>query len=131
MNGEWSLDGLYRGYDDPAFVRDRELIPEKLEKFHELTDALGKGADAASELHGYLEAAEGISILLNRMGQYLGLRQAACVTDQQAAGEQSHLMQLASSVTKDEAKASRYIASLPDLSAVIDSDPFLKDYENF
>ncbi len=131
MNGEWSLDGLYRGYDDPAFVRDRELIPEKLEKFHELTDALGKGADAASELHGYLEAAEEISILLNRMGQYLGLRQAACVTDQQAAGEQSHLMQLASSVTKDEAKASRYIASLPDLSAVIDSDPFLKDYEYY
>ena len=57
MNQEWSLDVLYKGYDDPEFIRDMELIPDKIEEYASVVAALGEG-DVKEQLVSLLKAEE-------------------------------------------------------------------------
>lgn len=40
MNGEWSLDVLYKGYDDPKFAEDRAAFDAACARMNELAAAL-------------------------------------------------------------------------------------------
>ena len=67
MNQEWSLDPLYKGYDDPDFIRDMDLVPAKIEEFRKVVASLGQGEvkedliaclKAQEELEAYQETSE-------------------------------------------------------------------------
>lgn len=40
MNGEWSLEVLYKGYDDPAFEEDLKHLDERTVQIQELAAGL-------------------------------------------------------------------------------------------
>ena len=54
MNQEWSLDALYKGYEDPEFHRDMESVPARIEAFRQVVASLGKGTvkeDLIAQIH--------------------------------------------------------------------------------
>ena len=40
MNNEWSLDLLYKGFDDPAFIADFKAVDTLIEESHQLCTSL-------------------------------------------------------------------------------------------
>ena len=40
MNTEWSLDSLYKGYDDPGFSEDMEKAAKCIEEMNRMLDYL-------------------------------------------------------------------------------------------
>ena len=50
MNGEWSLDVLYKGYDDPKFAEDRTAFDAACARMNELAAALD-GMEPKKALH--------------------------------------------------------------------------------
>ena len=40
MNSEWSLDILYKGYDDPKFAADMAKLDERCARLNELAASL-------------------------------------------------------------------------------------------
>lgn len=128
MNQEWSLNVLYKGYDDPEFVRDMELLPEKIEEYRQVTASLGEG-DPKEKLIAYLKAEEELNRFAYRLGLFLSLKESVNAADEQAAAGSSKVDMRLSTLSKDQAAARKWVASLPNLQELIDSDPFLKDYE--
>ncbi len=127
MNQEWSLDVLYKGYDDPDFIRDMERLPDKIEEYRKVVASLGAG-DEKGQLTALLRAEEELDEFIRRLDLFLSLKQSVDSTDEQAADGVSRIMDAMGTVKKDEAAAKRFVASIADLPAVIDSDEFLSDY---
>ena len=128
MNQEWSLDPLYKGYDDPEFIRDMELVPAKIEAFRQVVASLGQG-QVKDDLIACLKAQEELEAFSYRLMLFLGLKQAVNTADEQAASAQAKVGMRLSTLGKDFTIAEKWIASIQDLQTVIDSDPFLKEYE--
>ncbi|MBQ1931857.1 MAG: peptidase M3, partial [Lachnospiraceae bacterium] len=128
MNQEWSLDPLYKGYDDPDFIRDMNLVPAKIEEFRKVVASLGQG-DVKDDLIACLKAQEELEAFSYRLMLFLNLKQSVNSADEQAASGMAKVGMRMSTLGKDFTVAEKWIASIEDLQAVIDSDPFLKEYE--
>ena len=49
MNKEWSLEKLYKGYDDPQFKADEQKLDELLKEIAEFTAYLSGNPSVGSE----------------------------------------------------------------------------------
>lgn len=128
MNQEWSLDKLYKGYDDPEFIRDMEELPARIGAFQELAAKLGQG-DPKEQLIAMLKAQEEVTLFRRRLFLFLDLKNAADSADEQAVAAQAKTAMINSAIKKDIAAMDKWIGSLSNLQEMIDSDPFLKEYE--
>ena len=73
MNQEWSLDALYKGYDDPEFIRDMERVPEVIEDYRKVAAAVGQG-QVKEDLIACLKAEEELEAFSYRLQLFLGLK---------------------------------------------------------
>ena len=128
MNQEWSLDPLYKGYDDPAFLQDMEAVPEKIQEFRQVVASLGQG-QVKDDLVKYLKAQEAFEEFSYRLQLFLSLKQSVNATDEQAASALAKVGMRMSTLSKDFTVGDKWIAGIENLQEVIDSDPFLKEYE--
>ncbi len=128
MNYEWSLDPLYKGYDDPEFILDMELLPAKIQAFRQVVADLGKG-EVKDDLIAYGHAMEEFQLFSMQLGLFLGLKQATNTADEEAASAMAKVSMLESTLNKDFTIANQWVASIENLQEIIDSDPFLKEYE--
>ena len=55
MNNEWSLDVLYKGFDDPAFIADFKAVDTLIEESHKLSAALSSMSEKEGILVPYYE----------------------------------------------------------------------------
>ena len=80
MNNEWSLNILYKGFDDPAFIADFKAVDTLIEESHKLGAALS----SMSEQEGVLTIIcfrEKAATSLNRLFHYVMLRQTTDTTN--------------------------------------------------
>lgn len=127
MNEVWNLDPIYKGFDDPAYESDVAACKEKLQSFTALTAELAQ-MDATEGLHKGIELLESINVLANKLVLFASLRQAANTRDAEAASQMGRLMAIYSSLAAPEAALHEWIAKLPDLMELVDSDEQLKEY---
>ena len=66
MNGEWSLDVLYKGYDDPKFAEDRTAFDAACARMNELAAALD-GMEPKKALHEIILAMEDLNRLASNL----------------------------------------------------------------
>lgn len=128
MNSEWSLDVLYKGFDDPKFQEDFQKIDEICEKVNSFAAGL-PGGDAKENLLTYLDLQEQIAGMIYSLGIYANLRQSVNTSDSESVSYLGRLMGKMASTTKAGTIAKKYIASLENLDELIESDPLLKEYE--
>ena len=127
MNKEWSLDVLYKGYDDPKFEADEKELDQLINEFTEFAADL-KG-DPKEEL------VKGIDLNIRLMEKamdlfiFASLSQSTNTSDTKAASILGRLSGKMSALAAPRTALIQYIAGLEDLQAVIDSDPLLKEHE--
>lgn len=127
MNTTWSLDALYKSYEDETFIKDMENVKQYVKSINELPSKLSLD-NAMDSLIQILKTQEEYSDILARLGSYISLRQAVDTTDAQSVAYMGQLEQIASEATKALSACDHFIASIDDLEQVIQQDPFLQEY---
>lgn len=128
MKNEWSLDVLYKGYQDTAFQNDVNHLNELITSIKEYVGLLDqvKPAEALLELIRYLEE---YKILFGRLYAYLSLRQSTNTTDSETVALLGKLEELNSTLSKENAMIHKYIGKIPNLDQIISENEKLKNYD--
>lgn len=128
MNSEWSLDVLYKGFDDPKFISDFEKVDELIANYDKLA-LNAKNMDSKQVILDYIFANEEMDNLISDLFQFASLRSSANTKDAQAASFAGRLMNKLSATTSANVTLKRVIAQIDNLDELIQSDPILKEYE--
>jgi len=127
MNTEWSLEVYYKGYEDPAFAEDFELLQKNAQA---LENALGQAReqDDVQGLVTVLEAKEAYAKVLFKLNEYLALRNSVDTTDGKTLDHIGRLDKINASTAKAQSAMDKYIAGVADLEACIAAHPLLTEY---
>ena len=126
MNKEWSLKELYSGVTDEKFKKDMTKLDELIVEGNKLADNLN---DCNKEtLAKYIKYSEEISSLFDKLFTYLGLRQSANTSDNEAIGLLGKISQKVSEVTQADTKFTEYLANYPELEKTVNEDEYLSEY---
>ncbi|MCQ2445314.1 MAG: M3 family oligoendopeptidase [Clostridia bacterium] len=127
MNKEWSLEKLYKGYDDPKFASDEKLLDEKIAEYASFASDL-KG-DAKELLKKGITLTAEIETLATLLFSYAELSQSVNTSDAQAAAISGRLAQKLSALAAPKTAFIRFVAGVENFDAVVNSDPLLKEHE--
>lgn len=127
MNSEWSLEVLYKGFDDPKFAQDLKLLYEKLAAYKEAAAKLCE-MEPKEGLECILKLKEEYMLTAKRLLSFSSLTKSANTADGQAANYLEQLDMALSDVSRENAMLQKYIAGIDKLDEVIDSSEFLKQY---
>lgn len=127
MNKEWSLDVLYKGYNDPNFKNDLEKLKLTITDLEKLAASLGNDSEL-NTLHTIIDIYENYSILITKLYSYIELRQATNTSDTETNNYLNQVMQFISSTAKADTRIQNYITSIPNLMELVSKDEKLKDY---
>lgn len=127
MKETWSLDALYLGYDDPAFLDDISLLKQLVEEINTLSTTLSHEHEKESVLM-ILQKEELLMETAAKLGNYVSLRQAVDTTDSQTVAWMGQIEQIGSECAKALAIFDRFIQEIVDLDALIQSDPLFEAY---
>lgn len=127
MNTEWSLEVYYKGYEDPAFAEDFELLQKNAQA---LETALGQAReqDDVQGLVTVLEAKEAYAKVLFKLNEYLALRNSVDTTDGKTLDHIGRLDKINASTAKAQSAMDKYIAGVADLEACIAAHSLLTEY---
>ncbi|MBR6424530.1 MAG: peptidase M3, partial [Oscillospiraceae bacterium] len=125
MDGTWSLDELYLGFDDPKYTADFEALNQRCAEFAALAaENLSDGALVRS----YLLKMEAIQELAEKLGLYAGLRMSANTSDADAATWSGRIEEALSATAGPDAALRARIASMADLDKLESEDPLCGEY---
>lgn len=129
MNGEWSLEKLYKGFDDPAFAEDEKKLAELIEKLDAFSkDPQGTPTEVLKTGVGLFRD---IEYMASKLFSFASLRQSVNTSDTEASAACGRLYQLTAGIAAPNARLTTYIAGLEDVDAIIESDPLLKEHSFF
>ena len=128
MNYEWSLDVLYKGYDDPKFAEDSAKLDEAIARTNRFADEIDSMPPREALLE-YIKQGEEDELLISRLFSFASLRTSANTKDVESASVSGRLMGKLSSTAKARTKIQKYISSIENLDEIIESNPILKEYE--
>ncbi len=128
MNSEWSLDILYKGFEDPKYKEDREKFLELTGTIKGFSETLQSGQEEATLLQA-IDYLEQYQVLGNRLGFYLMLRQSVNTSDGQVVNELNSIEKLFSEASKPMAVLHKWIAGIENVEAYMKKHPKLMAYE--
>lgn len=130
MNKEWSLDLLYKSFQDESFSSDIKSLEDLIQTFKDFVKGLNVN-DPNKEILNLINYMENIYILANKLGDYVSLRQSTDTKDSETISFMQKLEELMSNISKEEAIVKKYIANTYKLDEIIKDDPKLTEYEFF
>ncbi|WP_246241017.1 M3 family oligoendopeptidase [Anaerocolumna sedimenticola] len=130
MNSEWSLDVLYKGYQDEAFIFDLKKFNELIQTIKGYVTTLKEHTEeiAVSAIISYLEE---YTVLASKLSSYLFLRQSTNTTDSETTALLGKVEELDSTLSKEIAMIKKYIAKAETLDQLIETNEMLKGYKFF
>ena len=127
MNEFWNLEPLYKGFDDPRFDADMTALKQAVAEMAEYTAKL-EAVEPAEGLRRCIALEENVSELVNKLAEYASLRQSANTRDDEAGSRLGQIMAVYSGFAAPAAAFEGWAAKLPNLMALVENDPELKDY---
>lgn len=132
MNTEWSLEILYKGFDDPAYEQDFALAAEKIERLKKIVaDApeMEKGGAAVlTTVEQILITEEELLTVVYQLSSYIELGQAVNTEDGNIMAQRNRLMKLMSSHTPIGSAAAKCMAKVEDIDALAEQSEIMKAY---
>jgi pepF/M3 family oligoendopeptidase len=130
MNTEWSLDSLYKGYDDEAFISDLNTLNQLVDSFKSYVANLSnyKAKEALPELIKNLEQ---LNVLLGKVYSYVMLRKTVNTTDSETVALLGKIDKLHSTMSKELAMVDKYISKVDNIEDLIASNETLKGYNYY
>lgn len=99
MKETWSLDVLYKGYDDPQFEADIKKLDELIAQCNTLADTLSH-KDETATLKQILTTLNELEQISYQLLAYANLRQSCDTTDAQTAAYLDKITKKTSNVAK-------------------------------
>ena len=126
INGQWDLERIYHGFDDPAFEADVAQLKTLAEDFAALAGELAamepiEGLRKGIALQEQLQA-------LSAVFEYPSLRQAVNTRDNEATSQMGRVMALYSALAAPSAAFQAWACKIPNLMELVEADEQLKDY---
>lgn len=130
MNTEWSLDSLYKSYEDKAFITDFDNVSTLIETYKNYVPTLGT-LKAEEALPAIIKLTEELTVSLGKLGAYLSLRKSVNTTDSETTALLGKIYKMQSSISKEDAIVEKYIASIENLDEIVASTDSLKGYAHY
>jgi Oligoendopeptidase F len=128
MNKEWSLDILYKGFDDVAYQEDKNKLIKLTKELSEFSDSLsGQNKDDATLLKT-IDYLEQYQLLSTKLSYYVTLRISVNTSDTVTVNESNAIERQVSMSSKSLAILHKFIASYDDFESYYDKYPKLKEY---
>ena len=128
MNEVWNLDPIYKGFDDPAFASDMELLAAKVEEMNRFSKELAT-AEPLNGLRTGIALEEETSLLAYKLAGYAQLRQSTNTRDPEAGSFMGRIMGMLSGTAGPEAAFRDWASKLPNLMELVRGDELLCQYE--
>lgn len=129
MNQEWSLDVLYKGFEDPKFTQDLEELGKKLDAYKAAVEKLPQmKEDPENALETILKLQEDYYLVSRRLMSFCSLSKSANTANAQAASYLERLHMALSNVSKENAMVKKFIAGVENLDELIEKNSFLSEY---
>jgi pepF/M3 family oligoendopeptidase len=129
MNKEWSLEVLYKGYDDVKYKEDKEKLTELINEFSEHSSSLNHAEDKEKSLIEVIDNMEQLKLLGDRLGSFIFLKQSVNTSDSETANEINNFEKQVSMSSKPMAVVKKFIAGINNIEQYINKYPKLKEYE--
>ncbi len=124
MNDRWDLSFLYECFEDPAFLRDMEKLPQLIDAQEAALNR--EGAGDAERLEAYFDLEEEVAALFDRLWSFVGLTLATDADNETADRYDDKLSLIGNKASLVNSAAVRYVGNLADPEAVIASSPKLQ-----
>ena len=127
MNETWNLDLIYKGFDDPAYLKDLEDLKQTVQHLECLSKSLGD-LPAVEGLKQGVALLEQLSELADKLASYATLRQTVETTNPECGSQLGRILNIFSAAAGPEAAFKDWASGLPNLMTLVDGTDELKDY---
>ena len=128
MYNEWSLDIFYKGIDDPALKADVKKLEDNIALYKSTIASLTPDYPARS-LRAIIDIKENTTVLVRKIAGYCSLRRSANSKDSEVSALMTRIQMLLAGTAKENVAFEKYVGSVEDLDAVLDSDEVLAQYK--
>lgn len=126
MNTEWSLDEIYKGFDDEAYESDFAALEAELSRFGAAVRSSDK--ELFEKVEELLALEENITLLAGKLSLYIGLRQSVNTDDGAIMAQDNRFGKLLSSGRASFSAASKIYAGIPDIDAFAAKSELISKY---
>ena len=128
MYNEWSLDIFYKGIDDPSLEADVKKLEDNIALYKSTIASLTPDYPARS-LRAIIDIKENTTVLVRKIAGYCSLRRSANSKDSEVSALMTRIQMLLAGTAKENVAFEKYVGSVEDLDAVLDSDEVLAQYK--
>ena len=126
MNTEWSLEEIYKSFDDEAYEADFAALEVELKRFTEAVKTSGN--ELLAQVEELLAFEENIALLAGKLGLYIGLRQSVNTDDGAIMAQANRYSKVLSSGSAAFSAASKLYASIPDVDKLAAESELVDKY---
>ena len=140
MKTNWDLDALYRGFSDPEYEADIKRAEEAYKALHKAAVEAKKFAaenadppaeEKAAHIERLLLCKERIAELSEKLGNYVGLRQAVNTKDGEIMAQMARLMRMDAAAAEDDAAAMKILGKAGDVEALAELSPVIREHKAY
>ncbi|MEG0468379.1 MAG: M3 family oligoendopeptidase [Longicatena sp.] len=124
---EWSLDALYKGYEDPKFKEDMKQLHALHDELETFTTTLNTQS-VAQAIKQSIALLEKECDLSYRLRMYTVLRQSVDTSDTSTLGYLNMINSRISSFSMYRSQIKEYLAHIDNIDCYIEQDDTLKEY---
>jgi pepF/M3 family oligoendopeptidase len=130
MNKEWSLDVLYKGFNDRSYKEDRENLSNLVQEIKKFSKSLSCQPDKEEEnlvrAIGYLEQFE---VLEGRISCFIHAKYSTNTSDGETSNERNTFEKCLSESSKPMAATQKFISGISDMEKYMDKYPKIRAYQ--
>lgn len=130
VNKEWSLDVLYKSYEDKRYTEDLSKLEQLTNEMKIFSESIKNDSSESEE--GIIKAIEYLELyrlLGDKLGSYVSLRQTVDTADSETVNQLNMIEKLLSKSSKSRAIIQKYIAASANIEEYSKRSPKLKAYE--
>lgn len=126
MNTEWSLEEIYKGFDDEAYEADFKKLEDDIAKFTAAVKADDK--ELLAKVEELLLLEEDITKTAGKLSLYIGLRQSVNTDDGAIMAQANRYLKATSAGSAAFSAASKLYATIPDVDKFASESELVKTY---
>ncbi len=126
--GKWSLETLYKGFDDPQIEKDFEELTKYCKEVIELASDM-PAENRGEVMTKALKLNEQIEVLIMKLYSFASLTQSTETTNPECSKMIERVIKLMNTTTIASTLFNKYVAATDNLQEIIDGSEFLKQYD--
>lgn len=126
MNMTWNLEIMYKGYDDPKYIKDNERVLELIKELNDSVKELNK-ENAVNCIEKNMKLEEEFNKVIMELFSYSSLRAATNVNDYEALGEMGKLQMVLQETVEANVQFTKFLKDL-DLDELSKQSEVIKTY---